>query len=141
MKTMPAMKTTLHITACAAIIFGLHAASVSAATAATPAPQAQREIDGLITALGSSKCEFERNGSWYDAGAAKAHLQTKFDYLRKRNMANTAELFIERGGSRSSMSGKPYHVRCAGQPVVDSAAWFKRKLIEMRAKPAAPVKP
>lgn len=104
---------------------------------AAPSPQAQREIDALITGLGASGCQFERNGNWYDAKKAQAHLQDKYDYLRKRDMADTAELFIARAASESSMSGKPYHVRCAGHAVEPSAQWFKRRLQTLRAAPAA----
>lgn len=103
------------------------------AASAAPTPQAQREIDALIAALGASDCRFERNGDWHDATAAKAHLQKKYDYLRKREMADTAELFIERAASRSSLSGKPYRVRCGRDAAVESAMWFKRKLAEIRA--------
>lgn len=103
---------------------------------AAPAPQAQREINALITGLGASGCQFERNGSWYDAKKAQAHLQQKYDYLRKRDMADTAELFIERAATESSMSGKPYHVRCAGHAVEPSAQWFKHRLQALRAAPS-----
>jgi uncharacterized protein DUF5329 len=85
---------------------------------------AKQEIAGLIDAIGRSGCEFERNGSWHDAGEAQGHLQRKYAWLRKRHLANTTEQFIDRAASRSSVSGKPYHVRCAGKPVVDSATWF-----------------
>lgn len=103
---------------------------------AAPTAKAQREIDGLIAALGDSGCEFERNGSWHDAKAARAHLQKKYDYLRKRGMADTAESFIERGASRSSMSGKPYRVRCPGKAVDTAAHWFEQRLRTLRAEPA-----
>jgi Family of unknown function (DUF5329) len=46
---------------------------------AAPTSKAQHEIDALIAGLGSSGCEFERNGSWHDAKAARAHLQKKYD--------------------------------------------------------------
>ena len=107
------------------------------AASAAPAPQAQREIGALIAGLGASGCRFERNGSWYDAKKAQAHLQQKYDYLRRRDMADTAELFIERAASESSISGKPYHVQCAGHAVEPSAQWFKRRLQALRAAPAA----
>jgi hypothetical protein len=99
---------------------------------AAPSPQAQREIDALIAGLGASGCAFERNGRWYDATTAKAHLQKKYDYLRKRDMADTAELFIERAASESSMSGKPYRVRCPGKPAEPSAQWFRQRLQALR---------
>lgn len=103
---------------------------------AAPTVKAQREIDGLIAALGDSGCEFERNGSWHDAKAARAHLQKKYDYLRKRGMADTAESFIERGASKSSMSGNPYRVRCPGKAVDTAAHWFEQRLKTLRAAPA-----
>lgn len=113
------------------------ALAVSAvAASAAPTAKAQREIDGLIAALGDSGCEFERNGSWHDAKTARAHLQKKYDYLRKRGMADTAESFIERGASKSSMSGKPYRVRCPGKPVDSAAHWFEQRLRTLRAVPA-----
>lgn len=113
------------------------ALAVSAvAASAAPTAKAQREIDGLIAALGDSGCEFERNGSWHDAKTARAHLQKKYDYLRKRGMADTAESFIERGASKSSMSGKPYRVRCPGKAVDSAAHWFEQRLRTLRAVPA-----
>ena len=99
---------------------------------AAPTATAQREIDALIDELGTSRCEFERNGSWHDAKAARAHLQKKYDYLRKRNMADTAELFIERGASKSSMSGKAYRVRCPGKVAEPSERWFRQRLRTLR---------
>ncbi len=106
--------------------------SAALVASAAPTVKAQREIDALIAELGASKCEFERNGSWHDARAARAHLQKKFDYLRKRNMADTAELFIERAASKSSISGKAYRVRCPGKAAEPSERWFRQRLQTLR---------
>lgn len=103
---------------------------------AAPSPQAERETEGLIQALAQSGCQFERNGSWYDAAQAQQHLRKKLAYLRKRGLADTAELFIERGASQSSFSGQPYHVRCGQAGATTSAAWLQAKLVQLRA--AAP---
>lgn len=124
------MKGSLRILIVVAL--GASAAIASAA----PTAKAQREIDGLIAALGNSGCEFERNGTWHDAKTARAHLQKKYDYLRKRGMADTAESFIERGASKSSMSGKPYRVRCPGKAVDTAGHWFEQRLRTLRAEPA-----
>src|SRR5688572_5848139 len=102
---------------------------------AAPPAQADREIDRLITALGQSGCQFQRNGSWYDASAAQAHLRKKYAWLVKRDMVDSAEQFIERAGSQSSISGKPYQVRCAGRPPVTSASWLNARLAEIRRTP------
>ena len=107
--------------------------SISAGLAsAAPSAKAQREIDALISGLGDSGCEFERNGRWYDAATARAHLQKKLDYLRKRDMADTAELFIERGASKSSISGRRYRVRCQGKDAEPSERWFRQRLQTLR---------
>ena len=103
------------------------------ARAAPPQQQAEREIEALIAGLGSSGCEFERNGSWYDAAQAEEHLRTKYEWLRKRGMADSAEKFIERGASQSSVSGKNYQVRCPGKPVTESGIWFRALLTRQRA--------
>ena len=77
------------------IVLGLLAPTISSAA---PSPKAKQEIDALIAMLSTSKCEFQRNGKWYDATDARAHLQRKYDYLLKKNLADTAEQFIERAG-------------------------------------------
>ena len=100
---------------------------------ASPSAAAQREINSLMVALEKSGCRFERNGSWYDAARARAHLQEKYDYLRRKDMADTAEQFIDRAASQSSMSGKAYHVQCPGKPLATSHEWFAARLRELRA--------
>lgn len=121
------------------LAFGL-ACLCTVAAAATPPPVAAREIDALLAALQASPCRFQRNGSWYPAAQAKAHLQRKYDYLRKRDMVASAEQFIERGASRSNSSGKAYRVACPGQPEQDAATWFAQQLAALRrhAASAAP---
>jgi Family of unknown function (DUF5329) len=99
---------------------------------AKPAAAAPREIAALIDALGDSRCEFQRNGRWYAAAAARAHLQRKYDYLRKRDLAPSAELFIERAASRSSMTDTAYRVRCPGKAEEASADWFLGRLRQLR---------
>lgn len=101
---------------------------------AQSASQPQREIEALIASIGASGCRFERNGRWYDAAAAQAHLRKKYAYLRKRELANSAESFIEHGASRSSVSGTPYRVRCGAAPASESGPWFRRKLGEIRGR-------
>ncbi len=117
------------------IAFAACALSLAVNAAAATNAKAQHEIDALIAGLGSSGCAFERNGSWHDAKAARAHLQKKYDYLRKRDMADTAELFIERAASKSSMSGKAYRVRCPGKAAEPSERWFRQRLQTLRAAP------
>ena len=101
-----------------------------------PSATAKREIQGLMEALSASSCEFQRNGTWHGRDEARKHLQRKYDYLLKRDLADTAEQFIERAASKSSMSGRPYQVRCPGQPAQPAATWFKAKLDALRGSGA-----
>ncbi len=108
--------------------------TAAATTHAAPDDTARREISGLIGSLDGSNCRFRRNGSWHDAAEARAHLQRKYDYLLKKNQVDTAEQFIERAASRSSMSGKPYRIACPGQPEQTAAAWFGSRLAAQRQR-------
>jgi Family of unknown function (DUF5329) len=112
-------------------------AFTSLATAAPLPPAARAEVDALLTRLQTSGCEFNRNGSWHAGAAARGHLLKKLDYLEGKGLVKTAEQFIERGASGSSMSGKPYLVRCAGQAPVESAKWLAAELQQLRAVRAA----
>lgn len=107
-------------------------AAMGAASQAAPPPRAAGEIEGLIAALGASGCQFQRNGRWYAAAEAQSHLRRKYDWLVKRDLVASAEQFIERAGSGSSLSGQAYRVRCQGQPMLSSAAWLTAKLAELR---------
>jgi len=100
------------------------------------AQNAPSEVGQLFRALEASGCSFNRNGSWYSASEASAHLHRKYDYLTRKGLAGTAESFIDLAASKSSMSGRPYLVRCGSGTPVESRAWFLGKLAELRRAPA-----
>jgi hypothetical protein len=107
---------------------------LAAAGAAAPlSPAARAEIDGLMSRLGSSGCEFNRNGTWYAAPEAKSHLLGKLKYLEDRGAVQSADQFIELAAASSSMSGEAYLVRCGSEAPVRSSAWLRARLQEMRA--------
>lgn len=101
---------------------------------AAPSADARREIAQLIASLDGSQCRFQRNGSWHDGSDARAHLQRKYDYLLKKDLVDSAEQFIERAATQSSMSGKAYRIQCPGQPEQASAAWFSARLQALRQR-------
>ncbi|HXE40692.1 MAG TPA: DUF5329 domain-containing protein [Azonexus sp.] len=112
---------------------------VSQAAAAPIAPPIRAEIDALLTLLEASACEFNRNGLWYSAREAKAHLVRKLEYLEKKNAVARTEQFIELGASTSSLSGKPYLVKCANADPVASSEWLLTQLKTIRSiQPALP---
>lgn len=65
-------------------------------------------VDGLDDAV------FIRNGSEYDAHKAADHLRAK--WKQQDDEVHTAADFIRLCGTKSSMSGKDYAIRCNGQP-------------------------
>jgi hypothetical protein len=99
-----------------------------------PAP-AQAEIDHLFDYISHSSCQFNRNGSWHDMVAAKAHVNTKYEYLKERGKIDSTESFIENAASRSSFSGKDYLVQCGASQPVPSATWLKSELARYRKAP------
>ena len=94
---------------------------------------AASEIARLLNILGASPCQFYRNGSWYSAAEAQAHLQKKYDYLAGKGQVTTAEEFIARAATSSSVSSVPYRVRCPNQATVPSAEWLGNQLARLRA--------
>ena len=88
------------------------------------------EIEYLVSTIGASDCTFIRNGKRHDADDAEAHLRLK--YRRGKRYAPTAEKFIERLASASSMSKKPYYIECDGQEAVPSGEWLMAQLHEYR---------
>jgi len=91
------------------------------------------EIDQLLGALGSSNCRFNRNGTWYNASDAQAHLTKKYEYLRKKKLVESAEDFITGAGTESSRSGQPYEVQCGKDDAVPSAVWLQAALRRLRS--------
>ncbi len=89
-------------------------------------------IDHLLAYLKTSGCDFNRNGKWYKADEAVQHLNKKYAYLLKKGLVSTAEDFIARAASESSMSGKPYQVRCGNNPPQPSGKWLTQELLRFR---------
>ncbi|MGB4812440.1 MAG: DUF5329 domain-containing protein [Methylophilaceae bacterium] len=106
--------------------------AASCSAQAEISPNTKQEITHLFTHLKSSGCEFNRNGSWYNADKAVAHLNQKYDYLSGKNLITTTEDFIVRAASESSMSHKAYLVKC-GDKETKSAIWFKEELVKFRS--------
>ena len=93
-----------------------------------------REIAYLLEFVRESGCDFVRNGKRHDARDAADHLRSK--YRRGRRWVDTAEQFISRIASKSSMSGEAYRVRCADSPEQTSADWLTQALEAQRSRAA-----
>lgn len=111
------------------LMLGLMAAPL---VRAEPPTSVQIEVNYLLGYIEGSGCEFYRNGTWHDSKAAQAHLRDKYKYLVARDLIDTTEQFIDRAASESSLSGRPYEIRCNGGAAVTSKQWLREKLAHFR---------
>ena len=103
-----------------------------------PPQSAQLEINTLLVDVGTSGCEFYRNGSWYDSKRAQSHLHLKYQALAARDQIASAEDFISRVATRSSLSGNAYLIRCPDTPVQPCGQWLRDQLLRNRARMVVP---
>jgi hypothetical protein len=87
------------------------------------------EITYLLSFIAESGCTFIRNGGEHHAEDASKHLAMKFNRVKKR--IKTAEDFIDKIASKSSMSGKKYEVRCDNRKF-NTGSWLKDALAAYR---------
>ena len=121
------------------VLFGM--ACLPALATAQLNATARQEVDALLRAVGSSGCEFLRGGTAYSASKAQDHLQQKFEYLDARGQLKSAEDFITKAATRSSMTGEAYGIRCigAGPTPITSETWLLARLKALRPPGAAPL--
>jgi hypothetical protein len=101
--------------------------------AAAGMPTASRdEIDHLLAYVDRSNCRFYRNGTWHNADEARSHLGRKFTYLAGKGSIQTAEDFIAKAASASSISRQPYLVSCDSEAQIPSARWLGDELARYR---------
>jgi hypothetical protein len=117
-------------------LIGLVLLMLAAATAhaAELSSSAKTEIDALLNKLKTSTCQFYRNGSWHSGSEARNHLQMKLEYLVEKGLITDSEEFIEKAGTKSSISGRPYKVRCPNQKEQPSAVWLRSELRKIRQR-------
>lgn len=122
------MKQIVTIFACSLLI--------SLATASPTSAPIRVEIDALLARLQSSGCQFDRNGSWYSASEAKDHILRKLEYIEGKSGIQSTEQFIKQAASKSSSTGKPYHVKCGTEVAVESQQWLSKQLVLIRSSSA-----
>lgn len=98
----------------------------------------RREIAELLVRVEKSGCQFNRSGHWYSGAEARAHLQRKYEYLLARHQIGSAEDFVARAATRSSMTGESYQMRCGQAAPTPAATWLDGELRRLRAAPATP---
>jgi hypothetical protein len=119
----------LSVTAGAALALALLACNALPAHAAElPAAEAAK-IEYLIRSVAELRdAKFIRNGRSHDSQAAAKHLRAKLKAAGSR--VKSAEDFIDKCASGSSMTGRPYRIRFAGGHEVEAREFFRQKLAE-----------
>ena len=113
------MKLLFAVLLCGVLVAGIHADAAAASEA--------QKIEYLIRSVEQmSNAKFIRNGDAYDAKAAADHLRLKLRTAGSH--CKTAEDFIRRCASKSSLSGEPYQIRFADGRVMTSEAFLRQKL-------------
>jgi hypothetical protein len=87
------------------------------------------EIEFLLSYVANSDCTFLRNGDPHEAQEASKHLERKYNHVRSR--IKTAEDFIVKIASKSSLSGRLYEVRCANEQL-PTKQWLRKALASHR---------
>ena len=90
----------------------------------------EQEIQHLFEFISQSNCIFIRNNTEYLAKEARDHMQTKYDFAKR--WVGSAEQFIDRIATKSSISGNRYQIRCQGK-LLYTDKWLKQELARYRA--------
>lgn len=107
----------------------------SAAALAAPSAQEQARIDALIRYVERHEgMTFIRNGKVYSCVEAAEFLRRKLDAMGAE--VGTARQFIERIGTKSNTSGKPYQVRFNDGKTLPAAQFLGDELARIERKPA-----
>jgi Family of unknown function (DUF5329) len=102
------------------------------ASSIAQAQPAQVEVEHLLTFVAASNCDFYRNGTWYSAAQAQAHLREKFAIVFPGSLAPTAEEFIEKVATKSAFTSIPYQIRCAREKPMAVKDWLLGELRHYR---------
>ena len=117
------------------IIFSCLLAPGLPASSAPEDENLKETIDYLVEFARTSDVVFIRNDKEHSAEEAASHMLRKYGYAKRK--VRTAEDFIEYCAAKSTMSGKPYHVRLKDGRTITSAEWLLAALAGYRSGGAA----
>lgn len=102
--------------------------------AAAPLPLEQDRIDKLIRHVETQKgMKFIRNGTEYTCTEAARFLRGKMDSMGGE--VTSAREFIDRIATKSSMSGRPYHVQFSDGQSIPAAQFLGEELKRLEGLP------
>ncbi len=96
-------------------------------------PQQQQRINYLLSAIENAQLSFIRNGTEHSPQEAAEHLRVKLrrgqsSWFAPAKESWTAEMFIDKLASKSSLSGKPYQIEWLNGERVDASVWLYQQL-------------
>ena len=97
----------------------------------------KEKIEYLLDQVARVEGVFIRNGTEYTPEQAVEHLRMKLTnamngWFAPKKEKWTAEMFIEKIASKSSLSGKPYQIKFNDGKLVKVAEWLREKLNERK---------
>ena len=100
----------------------------------------EQKINFLLDQIARVDGVFVRNGIEHSPEKAVEHLRMKMDkamnsWFAPKKETWTAELFIQKLASQSSISGKPYQIKFRNGDSVNSGVWLLKKLREFPQSP------
>ena len=102
-----------------------------AQTATTKPLNETDKIERLIATVENlTNAVFIRNGQEHDARGAAKHMRDKWN--AQKDQIRTAEEFIDKAASRSSVSGKPYLIRFKDGREIESAQFLRDELKKLQ---------
>jgi hypothetical protein len=123
----------LHVRQLMNALFGGDFATIDVSR--VPAAQHVR-MTRLLEHIERSDVRFIREGQEYDGRAAAAHLRKKLAAAGPR--INTADDFIEKIASRSSLTGEPYSVKLLDGTTIPAERWLKDELSKLEKLKESP---
>ncbi|MBU2712506.1 DUF5329 family protein [Zooshikella harenae] len=93
-------------------------------------PKTKQEIAHLLNYVKKTSCKYERNGKIFTGTQAAEHIQNKYNHFKSK--IRITEDFIRYSATKSTLSGKFYHVHCQGEIVKNSAFWLQQELNNYR---------
>lgn len=89
----------------------------------------EARINAMLNSLARKKdLTFVRNGETHNSEEAVSHLRLKLS--NTRNRIDTAEQFIDKVASSSSITGKPYIVKIPGKPDEYAQPYLHKLIVE-----------
>lgn len=102
--------------------------------------QEEQKINFLLDQIARVDGVFVRNGTEHTPKQAVEHLRMKMDramnsWFAPKKETWTAELFIQKLASQSSITGKPYQIKFHNGRSVNSGVWLLKKLRDFPRSP------